>query len=56
MKYLQYLFLIGAIILFFIGLYNWLWLNQIASAALFVALASIGYSVYLHMTKSDRSA
>jgi hypothetical protein len=55
MKYLRFLFLLGAIILFFFGLYNWLWLDQIAYAALFVALASIGYSVYLHMTKSDRS-
>lgn len=54
MKYLKFVFLIGAILLFFLGLYLWLWMDRVDFAALYIALASIGYTVYLHITKSDR--
>ena len=54
MKYLKLVFLIGAILLFFLGMYLWLWMDRVDFAALYIALASIGYTVYLHITKSDR--
>jgi hypothetical protein len=54
MKYFKFVFLLGAIALFFLGLYQWLWLTRIDFAALYVALAAVGYGVYLHVIKSDR--
>ena len=54
MKYLNYIFLVGAIVLFFAGLYFWLAKAQIDYAAFFFALAAIGHSTYLHATKSDK--
>jgi hypothetical protein len=54
MKYFKFVFLFGAIGLFFLGLYLWLWLSRVDFAALYIALAAIGYAVYLNITKSDR--
>lgn len=54
MKYLNYGFLLGAIVFVFIGLYYWLGMHQMDYAAFFLALAAIGHSVYLHATKSDK--
>ena len=55
MKYINYVFLFGAIVLFFIGLYFWLGKAQIVYAAFFFALAAVGHSTYLHATKSDKT-
>jgi hypothetical protein len=55
MKYINYIFLLGAIVLFFVGLYFWLAKAQIDYAAFFFALAAIGHSTYLHATKSDKT-
>ena len=55
MKYINYVFLLGAIVLFFIGLYFWLVKAQIDYAAFFIALAAIGHSTYLHATKLDKA-
>jgi len=55
MKYINYVFLLGAIALFFIGLYFWLGKAQINYAALFFSLAAIGHSTYLHATKLDKT-
>lgn len=54
MKSINYIFLAGAILLFFTGLYFWLGRAQVDYAALFFALAAIGHSTYLHASKSDR--
>ena len=54
MKYISYIFLLGAVVLSFAGLYFWLTRGQIDYAALCFALAAIGHSTYLHATKSDR--
>jgi hypothetical protein len=54
MKYFKFSFLLGAIVLFLLGLYQWLWLSRIDFAALYIALAAVGYAVYLHVTKLDR--
>ena len=54
MKYAKYIFLLGAIALFFVGLYYWLAQGKMDLAAFFMALSSISYSVYLHATKADR--
>lgn len=55
MKYINYIFLVAAIMLSFAGLYFWLTKGQIDYAALYFALAAISHSTYLHATKSDRS-
>ena len=55
MKYINYVFLLGAIVLTFVGLYFWLAKAQIDYAAFFFALAAIGHSTYLHATKSDKT-
>ena len=55
MKYINYGFLLGSIILAFIGLYYWLSVSQIEYAAFFLALAAMGHSVYVHSTKADKS-
>ncbi len=55
MKYINYVFLVGAIVLFFAGLYFWLGKGQIDYAALCFALAAIGHSTYLHAAKSDKA-
>ncbi len=55
MKYVNYVFLLAAVILFFAGLYFWLATKQMDNAAFFMALASISYGVYLHSTKADRA-
>ena len=54
MKIINYIFLVGAILLFFTGLYFWLVKAQIDYAAFFFALAAIGHSTYLHASKSDK--
>lgn len=55
MKIINYLILIGAIVLFFIGLYYWLAKSQFDMAAFFFSLAAIGESTYLMSTKSDKT-
>jgi len=55
MKYINYTFLLGAVVLFFIGLYFWLGEAQLDRAAFFFALAAVGHSTYLHAAKSDRT-
>jgi hypothetical protein len=54
MKFINYVFLLGAIVLTFLGLYFWLVKGQIDYAALSFALAAMGHSTYLHATKSDK--
>jgi uncharacterized membrane protein YiaA len=56
MKAVKYLFLVGAIVIFLLGLYNWLWSAKIDYAAMYFALSAIGYAVYLHISKEDRPA
>ena len=55
MKYVNYGFLVGAIVLGFVGLYFWLAKSQIDYAAFFLALSAMGYSLYLHSTKADKT-
>ncbi len=54
MKTINYIFLIGAVVFVFTGLYFWLTKNQIDYAAFFFALAAIGHSIYMHATKADK--
>ena len=56
MKYINYGFLLGSIILAFVGLYFWLAQSQIDFAAFFFALAALGHSVYVHSTKAEKSS
>jgi len=53
-KYINYVFLLGAIVFVFIGLYFWLAKDQIDYAAFYFALAAMGHATYLHATKSDK--
>jgi hypothetical protein len=55
MKYINYAFLAGAIVLTFVGLFFWLVKHQIDYAALSFAIAAIGHSTYLHATKLDKT-
>ena len=55
MIYINYFFLLGAIVLFFVGLYFWLAKTQIDYAALYFALAAVGQSTYLHAIKANKS-
>lgn len=55
MKYINYVFLLGAIVLSFIGLYYWLAKGQIDYAAFCFALAAMGHSTYLHSAKADKT-
>jgi hypothetical protein len=54
MKYINYIFLVGAIILAFVGLYYWLAKGQIDYAAFCFALAAVSESTYLLATKADK--
>lgn len=55
MKTINYLLLLSAIALAFLGLYYWLGKGQIDHAALSFALAAGLHAVYLHSTKADRA-
>jgi hypothetical protein len=55
MKYFNYVFLLAAIVLTFVGLYFWLLKGQIDYGALCFALAAMGHSTYLHATKKDKA-
>lgn len=55
MKYVNYILLLAAIVLAFVGLYHWLAKWQIDYAAFYFALATGMHAVYLHSTKSDRA-
>ncbi len=55
MKYINYGFLLGSIVLVFVGLYYWLALSRIDYAAFYLALSAMGHSVYVHATKADKS-
>jgi O-antigen/teichoic acid export membrane protein len=55
MKYINYGFLLGSIILFFVGLVFWLAKSQIDYAAFFFALAAVGQGSYLLATKADKT-
>lgn len=55
MKIINYLILISAILLFFIGFYYWLAKSQFDMAAFYFSLAAIGQSTYLMSTKSDKT-
>jgi hypothetical protein len=54
MKIINYLFLVGAVVLFFVGLYFLLAKSQFDMAAFFFSLAAVGQSTYLMATKSDK--
>jgi hypothetical protein len=54
MKIINYLFLVGAVVLFFVGLYFWLAKSQFDMAAFFFSLAAVGQSTFLMATKSDK--
>ena len=56
MKYVNYDFLLGAIVLTFVALNSWLAKGQIDYAAFYFALSSIAYTVYVHATKADKVA
>jgi hypothetical protein len=56
MKYINYGFIFGSIILFFVGLYFWLAKGQIDYAALYLALAAGSQGAYLLATKVDKAA
>ena len=55
MKIVNYGFLLGAIVLFFIGLYYWLAKSQIDYAAFFFSLAAVGQGAYLMSTKAEKT-
>jgi uncharacterized membrane protein (DUF106 family) len=55
MKYINYGFIFGSIILFFMGLYYWLAKSQIDYAAFYFALAGVGEGAYLLATKADKA-
>lgn len=55
MKIVNYLFLAGAVILFFFGLYYWLAKGQIDYAAFFFSLAAVGQGTFLMSTKADKA-
>jgi hypothetical protein len=55
MKYINYVFLSGAVVLSFAGLYYWFAKSQIDYAAFCFALAAMGHSTYLHSTKMDKA-
>jgi len=55
MKVVNYGFLLGTIILFFVGLYYWLAKSQIDYAAFFFSLAAVGQGAYLMSTKADKT-
>lgn len=55
MKIISYLFLVGAVVLFFIGFYYWLAKSQMDMAAFFFSLAAISQATYLMATKSDKT-
>jgi hypothetical protein len=55
MRVVNYGFLAGAILLFFVGLYYWLAKGQIDGAAFFFALAAVGQGVYLMATKAEKA-
>ena len=54
MKIVNYLLLLAALILFLFGLYTWLVAAHIDYAALYIALASTVYTVYLHSIKANK--
>jgi hypothetical protein len=56
MKYINYVFLLGAIVLTGFGIFYWLAEGRIEYAAFFLALAAMGHSTYLHATKADKTA
>lgn len=55
MRVVNYGFLAGAILLFFVGLYFWLAKGQIDGAAFFFALAAVGQGAYLMATKAEKA-
>ena len=55
MKYVNYILLLAAIILAFVGLYYWLAKWQIDYAAFYFALAAGMHAVYLHSTKANKT-
>ena len=55
MKYINYVFLLIAVVLAFAGLYYWLAKSQMDTAAFCFALAAMGHSTYLHSTKMDKA-
>lgn len=54
MKYVNYGFLLAAIVLVFVGLYYWLAKTQMDYAAFLLALSAMSYGVYLHATKANK--
>ncbi len=54
MKYINYGFLVAAIVLTFVALFYWLAQEQIDYAAFYFALSSMAYTVYVHATKADK--
>ncbi len=54
MKYVNYSFLVGSIVLTFVALYFWLAKGQIDYAAFFFALSAAGHGAYLQATKAEK--
>jgi len=54
MKFINYGFLLAAIVLTFVALYCWLAKGQIDYAAFYFALSAMSHSVYVHATKADK--
>jgi hypothetical protein len=54
MKYVNYLFLLGSVILAFVGLYFWLGRHEIDNAAFAFALAAIAEATFVMAIKADR--
>ena len=55
MKFINYGFLLAAIVLTFIALFFWLAKSQIDFAAFYFALSALAHSVYVHATKADKA-
>jgi len=55
MKYINYILILLAVSLAFIGLYYWLAKGQIDYAAFYFAISTSMHSVYLHSTKSNKA-
>ena len=55
MKYVNYGFLVGSIVLFFVGLFYWLAKSQIDYAAFYFSLAAVAQGAFLMATKADKA-
>lgn len=55
MKFINYGFLLAAIVLTFVALYYWLVKGQIDFAAFYFALSAMAHSIFVHASKADKA-